>query len=59
VKDTVGYMLREAWKQKGEPGCRHPKREIERSFSGTVTGCHVCTTCGHLLRMSLTSAGRR
>ena len=54
MKDTVGVMLREAWKQKGSPDCHHPEVEIERSFSGTVTGCHICTACGQTLRMSAT-----
>ncbi len=51
MKETVGFMLRDAWKEKGNPQCAHPQLEIERSFSGTGTGFHVCTTCGQLVRL--------
>jgi len=58
VKDTVGLMLREGWKQKGTPDCSHPEFAKEYSFSGTVTGCYICTTCGQLMQMQYPGAGR-
>jgi hypothetical protein len=51
VKDTVGLMLLEAWKKKGKFDCHHPEFHKERSFSGTVTGCYICTICGQLMPM--------
>ena len=51
LKDTLGLMLREAWDKQGKSGCRHPETSKETSFSGTVTGWYLCTTCGHRLRM--------
>ena len=51
MKDTVGLMLREAWKQKGKPNCSHHQLITEHSFSGTVTGCYICTSCGQLMQM--------
>ena len=51
LKDTMGLMLREAWDKQGKSGCRHPERSKETSFSGTVTGWYLCTTCGHRVRM--------
>jgi hypothetical protein len=51
MKDTLGMLLREAWRDWGESDCQHPELSNERSFSGTVTGAYICTTCGHLLRM--------
>jgi len=38
MKDTVGLLLRERWKEKGTPYCPHPEFSQERSFSGTLTG---------------------
>lgn len=38
MKDTVGILLRERWKEKGNPYCQHPELSRERSFSGTLTG---------------------
>ena len=38
LKDTMGLMLREAWKEQGKSGCHHPETSKEISFSGTVTG---------------------
>lgn len=49
MKDTVGLMLREAWRQNGKPECLHPELSPERSFSGVRTGFNVCTTCGALV----------
>lgn len=51
LKDTLGLMLREAWDKQGKSGCRHPETSKETSFSGTVTGWYLCTTCGHRVRM--------
>lgn len=53
MKDTVGLLLRERWKQKGNPVCQHSELSQERSFSGTLTGAQLCTTCGAFIgRMS-------
>jgi hypothetical protein len=46
MKDTVGWLLREAWKANGKPDCRHEELSEERSFSGVLTGAYICTTCG-------------
>jgi len=46
MKDTVGLLLRERWKEKGNPDCPHTELSQERSFSGTLTGAQICTTCG-------------
>ena len=51
VKDTVGLMLREEWKEQGKSGCSHPELSKEYTFSGTATEWVVCTTCGHRMRM--------
>ena len=51
MKDTMGLRLREAWKEQGKSHCHHPDMSKETSFSGTVTGWSVCTTCGHRLPM--------
>ena len=51
MKDTMGLGLREAWKEQGKSNCHHPEMSKETSFSGTVTGWSVCTTCGHRLPM--------
>ena len=49
MKDAVGFTLREAWREKGNPECRHPELSLERSFSGVTTGAYICTTCGVLM----------
>ena len=51
LKDATGLMLREAWKEQGKSGCRHSETSKETSFSGTLTGWYLCTTCGHRVRM--------
>ena len=51
MKDTLGIMLRTTWKEKGKSDCHHPDLHKEYSFSGTVTGCYICATCGQLMRM--------
>jgi hypothetical protein len=56
VKDTVGILLREAWKQKEKSDCQHPELSKERSYSGVVTGVYLCTTCGHVMRMERVQA---
>ena len=48
MKDTVGMLLREVWKAKGNPVCSHTELSLERSFSGVLTGAYVCTRCGAL-----------
>jgi hypothetical protein len=48
MKDTVGWLLREAWKANGRPDCMHRELSEERSFSGVTTGAYICTTCGSL-----------
>jgi len=48
MKDTLGMLLRERWKEKGNPACPHPELSPERSFSGVITGVSICTTCGAL-----------
>ena len=50
MKDAVGHSLREAWKEKGNPACRHAELSLERSFSGVATGLYICTTCGALIK---------
>jgi hypothetical protein len=52
VKDAVGSLLREAWTAKGNPDCAHPELSVERSFSGVVTGVHICSTCGARIEKS-------
>ena len=47
MKDTVGFLLREAWQEKGRSECSHADLHKEYSFSGTATGCYICATCGH------------
>jgi hypothetical protein len=37
--------LRKGWERKGNPPCKHEKREKEY-YLGTHTGDKVCTTCG-------------
>ena len=49
MKDTVGWLLREAWKANGRPDCLHRELSEERSFSGVTTGAYICTTCGSLI----------
>jgi hypothetical protein len=56
MKDTRGYMLRETWKEQEKSGCHHPEVSEESSFSGTVTGWYLCTTCGHRI-LPRTNAG--
>ncbi len=51
MRDTVGLMLREAWKQQGKPNCSHHQLIREHSSSGAVTGCYICTTCGQFMQM--------
>jgi hypothetical protein len=51
MKDMLGLMFREAWKEKGRSECPHPDLHKEYSFSGTATGCYICVTCGQLMRM--------
>ena len=50
MRDTVGWLLREAWKAKGKPDCMHRELSEERSFSGVTTGAYICTTCGLLTK---------
>lgn len=50
MKDAIGFMLREAWKAKGQPDCDHPELVKEYSFPGTVTGYYLCPTCGQRMR---------
>ena len=50
MKDTVGWLLREAWKANGGPDCLHRELSEERSFSGVLTGAYICTTCGSLTK---------
>jgi hypothetical protein len=56
MKDTVGWLLREAWKTKGGPDCLNRELSKERSFSGVTTGAYICTTMDHSL--SVMSPGR-
>ena len=49
MKDTAGWLLREAWKANGGPDCLHRELSEERSFSGVTTGAYICTTCGSLI----------
>ena len=52
MKDSMGYRLREAWKEKGNPLCSHADLSQERSFSGVTTGAYVCSMCGALMLVS-------
>ena len=56
MKDTMGLMLREAWKKRGNPDCDHSDLVKEYSFSGTVTGLYICPTCGQLMRVECVQA---
>ena len=56
MNETMGLILREAWKEKGKSGCHHPDLHKEYSFSGTVTGCYICATCGQIMRMEQVQA---
>jgi hypothetical protein len=56
VKDNLGLLLREAWAAKGNAGCLHAELSLERSFSGTVTGRHICTICGQALECIVPSS---
>ena len=49
MKDTVGALLRERWRDNGNPACQHLELSQERSFSGTLTGASLCTTCGAIV----------
>ena len=51
MKDTMGVMLREAWKEQGKSDCPHSEVRREYSFAVTVTGWSLCTTCGHQVSM--------
>ena len=55
MKDTVGALLRERWKEKGKPACEHPELSRERSFSGILTGASICTTCGAIIKSTVTT----
>ena len=50
MKDAVGYLLRETWKEKGNQVCFHPELSREYSFAGVITGAHICTTCGSVMQ---------
>ncbi len=58
MKDAVGWLLREAWRAKGNPNCLHPELSQERSFSGVITGAYICTTCGVLIEDSGVEKGK-
>ena len=58
MKDAVGWLLREAWRAKGNPSCLHPELSQERSFSGVITGAYICTTCGVLIEDSRVEKGK-
>lgn len=51
MKDAVGYLLREAWKNNGSHVCVHPEWSQEHSFGGVFTGGRICTTCGALTHL--------
>src|SRR5215213_3863264 len=46
MKDSQGVMLRERWKENGNPECAHTSLSQERSFGGVITGSYICTICG-------------
>lgn len=46
--DTAA-QLRQFWKDRGNPPCKHPKVELESVSNRYLTGKHVCTTCGAIL----------
>jgi len=52
MKDTVGTLLREAWKAQGPTACLHQDLSQERSFSGVITGAYICTKCGSLFAVT-------
>lgn len=49
MKDTVGFLLRETWKQQGKQECLHVELSKEGTFSGCFTDSYLCTTCGKRL----------
>ena len=57
VEHTLsGILLRDAWNEQGNAECQHPEVSKEPSFSGTVTGWSICTTCGHRMPMGHSGA---
>lgn len=52
MKDTVGMLLREAWKARGQTNCLHQDLTQERTISGVITGAYICTRCGALLAVT-------
>ena len=46
MKEAQGLVLRERWKEKGNPDCPHAALSQERSFGGVITGSYICTICG-------------
>ena len=59
MKDAVGMLLRERWKEKGNPACIHAELSQERSFSGLLTGASICTTCGAIIKINAEKRGSR
>lgn len=43
---TEALALDEAWNEKGNHPCNHP-RFLKETYLGSKTGDEVCTTCGH------------
>ena len=58
MKDTVGALLRERWKEKENAACQHPQLSQERSFSGILTGASLCTTCGAIIESQSQEKGK-
>jgi len=55
MKATLRALLQEA-STRGNAICIHPNITLQRSFSGILTGFHMCTVCKAVLRMSSVSA---
>ncbi|BCA56045.1 hypothetical protein W02_31850 [Nitrospira sp. KM1] len=54
MKDALGMMLRDAWREKGNPDCPHLSLSRETGFAGTFTEAYLCTVCGTALHLAST-----
>ena len=52
MHSTTAAKLREIWKARGNPTCKHPEVELETASKQYLTGKHVCTTCGAILSVN-------
>ena len=52
MKANLKLLLQETWNPNGDPICVHPDISLDRSYAGVLTGFHICTVCGQVLRIS-------